>query len=86
MTQCDLTYNIRKVKMNTDEMVLKAKEDTKKIFDLMTSCFEKKIENLNEWMVVNCIIADVLKMKKDHVSEDMVKCFIDEFNEKLKIK
>ena len=72
--------------MNVEQMVLKAKEDTKKIFDMMNTCFEKKIETLHEWFVVNCIIADVLNMKKDNVSEDMVRSFIEEFNQNVKVK
>ena len=72
--------------MTAEEMVLKAKEDTKKIFDLMGTCFDKKIETLHEWVVVNSIIADVLKMNRSKISEDMTRSFIDEFNQRIKSK
>lgn len=72
--------------MNVEQMVLRAKEDTKKIFDMMNTCFDKKIETLHEWVIVNSIIADVLKMKKDSVSEDMIRSFIEEFNQNVKVK
>jgi hypothetical protein len=72
--------------MNVEEMVLRAKQDTGRIFDMMNTCFDKKIETLHEWVVVNCIISDVLNMKKESVSEDMIKTFIDEFNQRVKVK
>jgi hypothetical protein len=72
--------------MNVEEMVLKAKQDTQKILKMMNTCFDKKIETLAEWVVVNCIIADVLNLKKELVDEGMIRAFINEFNEKLNLK
>ena len=66
---------------NIEQIVLKTKEDTAKIFQMMNSCFYNKIQNLSEWMVVACIIAEVLKVDRKSLSEDMISAFIKQFND-----
>lgn len=72
--------------MNVEEMVQKAKQDTEKVFQMMNTHFDKKIETLHDWMIVNNIIANVLNMDKTKIIDDMTRSFIDEFNQRIESK
>lgn len=63
----------------SEESIKRAKESTERIFEQMDKYFKDKITNLSEWMVVYSIIAEETKLP---VPDDMVQCFINEFNKK----